>query len=508
MKKHSIFISSAQKELAEERHAIRDFVRGDPLLRRFFDVWLFEDQPATDRRADDLYLAQVALCDIYIGLYGRQYGAEDAQGLSPTEREFDHASAKGKPRLVFVKGADDKDRQPKMAALIRKAGTQLIRRRFAGVADLTTAVYASLVEHLERTGDLRTKPFDAAVCPDATLADISRERLTEFLSVAKTERGYALGPKTSTPKALAHLNLLDGDRPSHAAVLLFGKKPQRFLMTSEVKCMHFHGTEVQKPIPSYHIYKGTLFELVDQASDFVMSKIDRAVIPQSNAVKSLIQYEIPYEAVREAIVNAVTHRDYTSNASVQVMLFADRLEVWNPGELPPTLTLEKLRKPHASIPHNPLIAEPMFLATYAEKAGSGILDMLARCHKAGLRGVEFREDGGQFVQTLWRPRPIPTPQVTPQVGTQSPTQSTTQSPAQSDDPVTKLLVALNSGSRSPLALRQAIGLTHRHTFRTNYLHPALKAALIEPTIPGKPSSRLQKYRLTDKGRAWMASAKP
>ena len=62
MKKHSIFISSVQKELAGERRSIRDFVRGDPLLRRFFDVWLFEDQPATDRRADDLYLDQVARC--------------------------------------------------------------------------------------------------------------------------------------------------------------------------------------------------------------------------------------------------------------------------------------------------------------------------------------------------------------------------------------------------------------------------------------------------------------
>jgi ATP-dependent DNA helicase RecG len=63
-------------------------------------------------------------------------------------------------------------------------------------------------------------------------------------------------------------------------------------------------------------------------------------------------------------------RDYTSNASVQVMLFADRLEVWNPGELPPALTIAQLRRPHASIPRNPLIAEPMFLARYAEKAGA------------------------------------------------------------------------------------------------------------------------------------------
>ena len=98
----------------------------------------------------------------------------------------------------------------------------------------------------------------------------------------------------------------------------------------------------------------------------------------------------------------MVHRDYTSNASVQVMLFSDRLEVWNPGELPPPLTMAKLRVPHASIPRNPLICDPMFLARYAEKAGSGILDMIALCREAGLAEPEFCQDGGQFVRTIWR----------------------------------------------------------------------------------------------------------
>ncbi len=123
---------------------------------------------------------------------------------------------------------------------------------------------------------------------------------------------------------------------------------------------------------------------MDQAVDFVMSKISRAVGTRALGPQAPVDYELPHEAVAEAIVNAVAHRDYTSNASVQVMLFADRLEVWNPGELPPPLTPESLRAPHASIPRNPLIADPMFLARYAEKAGSGILDMIARCKQAGL----------------------------------------------------------------------------------------------------------------------------
>ncbi|NVO66935.1 hypothetical protein HWN36_06350 [Methanofollis tationis] len=80
------------------------------------------------------------------------------------------------------------------------------------------------------------------------------------------------------------------------------------------------------------------------------------------------------------------------------------LEVWNPGQLPPPLTPEGLRVPHASIPHNPLLAEPLFLARYIEKAGTGTLDMIDLCERAGLPSPTFRQEGGQFVQVLWRPK--------------------------------------------------------------------------------------------------------
>jgi ATP-dependent DNA helicase RecG len=289
-----------------------------------------------------------------------------------------------------------------MLKLIRKAGSQLIRRRFAASPDLTAALYAALVEHMEHSGDLRTLPFDASACPRATMNDLPQERIRWFLEAARRERNYPLPAKTGREKVLAHLNLLDNGNPTHAAVLLFGKEPQRFLSTSEVKCMHFHGTTVRKPIPSYQIYKGTAFELVDQAVDFVLSKIYRGIGTREHSVQAPATYELPNEAVTEAIVNAVAHRDYTSNASVQVMLFADRLEVWNPGELPPSLTPERLREPHASIPRNPLIAEPLYLARYIEKAGSGTLDMIERCGEAGLPSPDFEERAGQFVATLWR----------------------------------------------------------------------------------------------------------
>ena len=181
----SIFVSSVQKELAEERRAVKAFIEGDALLRRYFTAFLFEDLPAADAQADAVYLDQVDRCVVYVGLFGNEYGFEDARGISPTEREFDRATEKAKPRLIFVKGADDKARHPKMLSLIRKAGDQLIRRRFGGVSELNAALYASLVEHLERTGKLRTKPFDASAAPDASLADLSIDKLNQFLERAQ-----------------------------------------------------------------------------------------------------------------------------------------------------------------------------------------------------------------------------------------------------------------------------------------------------------------------------------
>src|SRR5262245_11765264 len=96
----TIFVSSVQKELKEERRALDAFVGADPLLRRFFKVFLFENLPAVDRRVDAVYLDEVDRCAIYVGLFGSEYGSQDASGVSPTEREFDRATQRGKPRLV------------------------------------------------------------------------------------------------------------------------------------------------------------------------------------------------------------------------------------------------------------------------------------------------------------------------------------------------------------------------------------------------------------------------
>ena len=414
-----IFVSSVQSEFAQEREALREYVRGDPLLRRFFDLFLFEEAPAADRRPDELYLDEVERCDVYVGLFGWGYGAEDETGTSPTEREFDHAAAHGAHRLVFVKGVDDEARHPKMRALIGRAQAGLIRRRFGTVEELRTSLYAALVEYLEGRELLRRGPFDAAPCAEAGLDDLDEEWMRLFVRIARRARKFPLPEDVPPDRLLRHLNLLRGERLTNAAVLLFGKAPQRFLRSSEIKCARFHGTEVEKPIPSYQVYKGTVFQLVDQAVDFVLGKIDRAIGTRAEGVRAPRTYEIPPEVVTETIVNAVAHRDYTSTGGVQVMLFADRLDVRNPGRLPPPLTLEELRVAHNSVPVNPLLAESLYLAEYVERMGTGTLDMIRRCVEAGLPEPEFTVTDG-FATTIRRPR------AARQGGTTQETDGTTQ----------------------------------------------------------------------------------
>lgn len=148
-----IFVSSVQKEFETLRHDLKAFLLGDAFLRRFVaEVFLFEELPARDQRADQLYLAEVERCDIYLGVLGYDYGGEDAQGISPTEHEYLHATKHRKTRLIYVWGVDEARRAPKMKSLIRRASAELVRRRVEDTNALNSEVYASLVDYLD---DLR-----------------------------------------------------------------------------------------------------------------------------------------------------------------------------------------------------------------------------------------------------------------------------------------------------------------------------------------------------------------
>jgi ATP-dependent DNA helicase RecG len=364
----------------------------------------------------------------------------------------------------------------------------LIRKRFSHTDDLKSAVYAALVRYLEEKEIIRVGPFDASTNPQATLADISNGKLKKFVQLARSKRGFPLGEQASVKEILTHLNLLNGNKICNAALLLFGKSPQHFFINSEVRCAYFRGIEVAKPIPSYKVFKGDVFELVDQAAEFVLSKLDYSVGTRAKSTSIPGKYEIPKEIISEALVNAVAHRDYTSNASVQVMLFKDRLEIWNPGSLPLGWTTDNLKRLHTSVPANPLLAEPMYLAGYIERLGTGTSDMVRIARENGLKEPEFLQEE-IFKTIIYRP------------GTDHDTDYDTDHDTDHDTVQVKRLILILHQEQPREDLMQMLDLKHIPTFRGNYLNPALKDGYIEMTLPEKPTSKKQQYRLTTKGKA-------
>src|SRR5690554_6536000 len=121
MAKKKIFISSVQAEFSEERKALHEYIYADPLLGKFFEPFLCEFLPAMDQRSDDVYLKELEHCDIYLGICVQSYGAENADGVSPTELEFSHATLLHKTRFIFISNHSGNQREPKESALIEKA---------------------------------------------------------------------------------------------------------------------------------------------------------------------------------------------------------------------------------------------------------------------------------------------------------------------------------------------------------------------------------------------------
>ncbi len=462
----------------------------DALLGIFFEPFIFEALPALNYSAQSVYLKEVERSDIYLGLFGKEYGREDSEGISATEREFDHASFHHKTRLVYVSQHKNIERHPKEIALIKKAENVVVRKYFNSIYELKTSVYISLVRYLKEQEYIRTGPFDASSNAMATLDDLDFEKIYDFVACAKVKRGFPLPAEADAKTVLIHLNLLGNTDVSNAAILLFGKRPQRFFISSEVKCVQFYGNEIVKPIPSYQVYKGNVFQLVNQAVDFVMSKIDVSVGTRDRSAQVPIEPEIPVAAVTEAIVNAVAHRDYTSNASIQVMLFKNRLEIWNPGTLPFGLSTAKLREPHPSIPNNPLLAEPMYLAGYIERIGTGTRDIIHLCKKAGLQEPEFIQEE-IFKTIIWRKK----------VSDYDSENITLEELYHQSSAEIKNLLIVIEGEMTRQDIQRKLELKHEGNFRVNYLLPGLQLGLIEMTIPEKPKSCKQKYRLTSNGLA-------
>jgi predicted HTH transcriptional regulator len=358
---------------------------------------------------------------------------------------------------------------------------------FGGITsyeELQSGVYASLVEYMTSHQILRNGPFDATIHPDAGIDDLDKEKIRWFVGLAREKRQFPLQySEANIRQILLSLHLItDDNRIKNAALLLFAKDVQKWFTSATIKCAHFYGTKIQKPIASQQIYGGNVFEMVDMAVGFVMSRIDQHVGERTRSAQVDVTPELPPQAVTEAIVNAVVHRSYTSNGSVQVMLFKDRLEVWNPGKLPPGMTIAKLNKEHTSNPVNPVLANPVYLAGYIEQMGTGTTDIINRCVENGLRKPEFHQDE-DFRTVLWRPEVQVAGKVAGKV----------------DKNIARIILAIRGNTVSTREIMAAMQLKGGDNFRNRYLYPSIESGYVSKLYPDSDSRPDQAYYLTEKG---------
>ena len=242
--------------------------------------------------------------------------------------------------------------------------------------------------------------FDSQICKEATLADIDKEKIRWFLKKAKAERNLNIDYTASPPEALKRLNLLINNKPTNTAILMFGKNPQRFFIQSEIRCARFKGIKAVKPFIDMKVIDGSIYEQIDQTEKFILFNIKKAAWIEPGKIERQEKWEYPPDAIREAIINAIAHRDYNSSANVHISIFDDRVEIWNPGKLPPPLTPKNLKEEHKSIPVNPSLANLLFLIKYIERWGTGTNDIIKWCREEDLPEPIFKEVTGGFAVVL------------------------------------------------------------------------------------------------------------
>ena len=181
--------------------------------------------------------------------------------------------------------------------------------------------------------------------------------------------------------------LTDDGRPTNAAAVLFGKELPlgRALVQCKLKVARFRGVKITAPMDDEHQYSGNLFELYERADRFLTAHIKvSAVLPKDSWIR-VDTPEVPPNALREAVLNALIHRDYAQWAgSITIAYFDDRVEITSPGLLHFGLTAESLYGSHQSHPWNPKIAEVLHRRGFIEAWGTGFNRMVDEIRHAGL----------------------------------------------------------------------------------------------------------------------------
>ena len=219
--------------------------------------------------------------------------------------------------------------------------------------------------HLNATG----QSWDQLFVPRAGIDDIDEKKVEWYLTRRETTRNVAKPQDMSQTALLRNIDgLNDEDIPTHAGILFFGNYPQRFLQNAQLRVVRFKGISVTHPVINRLDCSGALWEMVDAAEEFIRQNIRLLSFRTSKSFQRDDKFEYPLTALREAIINALIHRNYQKHSDVRVFIFDNRVEIINPGTFPEGVSPDA----PAHEPVNPILSRFMYDIGFIERYGSGI----------------------------------------------------------------------------------------------------------------------------------------
>ena len=252
-----------------------------------------------------------------------------------------------------------------------------------------------------------TLPFDYTLCRDASLSDIDMGAVTSLFQRERVQRQEWFHSNMTSQELLEHLKLLQGEVLTYGAVLCFGKNPSQWVAEAFTRCISYKGDDRLGGWEEEREFRGSLLEQYESSMAFLQKNLRLSRVISAGG--SVEQWEIPLVVLREALANALIHREYADQRNyVRVEIFDNRIEISSPGGLSGSLTIEQLGLDDQQYPlRNPQIAYMFYLCNYVEKPSTGIARMRKEMKKAQLSEPQFDPNHGRsFKVILGRPQHV------------------------------------------------------------------------------------------------------
>ena len=226
------------------------------------------------------------------------------------------------------------------------------------------------------------KHWDSILYPNVSVTELKSDTFNFFRKRGiKARRLDDDALSDSNELLLNNLKLTENGQLKRAALLLFHPDPEKYVTNAYVKIGYF--SDDDSDLLFQDEVHGNLFEQVEKTMDLLFTKYIKAIISYEGIYR-VETYEYPQEAVREAIHNAIAHKDYSGATPIQISVYKNKIMIWNYGQLPENWTIDTLQEKHSSVPYNPDISNAFFRIGYIEAWGRGIRKMNEQCAKAGL----------------------------------------------------------------------------------------------------------------------------